>query len=959
MGRFYETSSTPTVDYSSEFPFEELFLAHKYTQDRNDKAMENLGTGWDNLLKVGYIPGGEDEQTVKDARSQFENLYRSASEKGNLSQNYNWLQKEIAMISRNPALIDIHRSYEGNNAKVKNDQALKTNGQYKDQYATNPLGWSTRERGVFGSDPGHFTTPWLDWKPSAKAYFDNMEDETKQGEQGKNYILQHAANNASDFANKPEGDQAITEAIQDGTLTQGLDQKDPNFRNQVAQRILENEGMEIWKKEQIIDPNAKKKNNNSTTTTPISTTSNPYVTLLEDIYKPEFTGELNQYSGKPEVNMINGVQALPEQIDEILGTTIQTDKATGQTYRSITLGKDLYLDLGNYGESSYYTWDPKTASYSATTGTNASPYEKERQSYDLKLLDQFYSQGYIQEQLSALTFDAIKHITSPDGQLELKAYILENPGSDSNEYMTYWKLQQLNKTGDPSQLLQARQLLLNNGVNPMDPKNIKLHALHKKTLNEAGESELTHGIVSKLQHSMQGLNGTTIRFESNVTDKNVFMTRGFNADGSESNRLAVRGFAIMTEDQLEAAFKQDASGWTSNDWVDQLVDNAGIIQVHVAGNAVFNGDATTYKVPMYLPVDMSHSRMQNYNEGKISSSEGSDEKDRARKNDFNNMVNFNAAGNSSQMQNKALNNRKENTERQMGAYVKGKATDKVLERLDGIEATISGFANESTKNLATAELNDIKEALTIHQYKANELNYTASTLASRKKEVMDKYPTLESAIEGYAELSTKLRSQSWNYQELDSEAIESNYKASSMLVATDEFNVQTGLVKSSGGEEYINITKPGSQIVTNPVLYKEIAAKEAQSKGYVSITGENSAITSTNLTVGSTVFSPYLTEASAATFDALLGLADAKGINVTLTGAHRTEAYNTALSTKLQKGSRGYHTHGQACDLAPNAGLLKLLTNMSKADKQSLGIRGFIEEDKGSKNHHIHIEFMR
>ena len=958
MGRFYETSSTPTVDYSSEFPFQELFLAHKYTQERNDKAMENLGTGWDNLLKVGYIPGGEDEQTVKDARAQFENLYKSASEKGNLSQNYNWLQKEIAMISRNPALIDIHRSYEGNNSKITNDQALKTNGQYKDQYATDPLGWSTRERGIFGSDPGHFTTPWLDWKPSAKSYFDNMEDETKQGEQGWKYIQQHAANNASDFANKPEGDQAITEAIQEGALTEGLDQNDPNFRNQVSQRILENEGMEVWKRGQVGDPNANK-NKTTSPPEPIVTTSNPYVTLLQDIYKPEFTGETNTYSGKPEINMVNGVQALPEQIDEILGTSLQTDKETGQTYRSVTLGKDLYLDLGNYGESSFYTWDPKTAAFNATTGTNATAYEKERQSYDLKLLDQFYSQGYIQEQLHALAFDAVTYLTTAEGQKEFTAYKIENPGADMEEYMTFWKLQELNKTGDPSQLLQARQLLLNNGVNPMDPKNIKLHKLHKETLNAAGESDLTHGIVSGLQHSMQGLNGTSVRFESNVTDKNVFMTRGFNADGSEANRLAVRGFAIMTEDQLEAAFGESANMWNSDDWVDQLVDNAGIIKVHDGTNLVFNGDNTTYKVPMYLPVDMSHSRMQNYNDGKISSSEGSDEKDRMRKNDFNNMVNFNAAGNSSQMQNKALNNRKENTERQMLAYVKGKATDKVLERLGGLESTISGFANESTKNLATDELNDIKEALTIHQYRANELNYTASTLASRKKEVMDKYPTLESAIAGYAELSTKLRSQSWNYQELDGEAIESNYKASSMLRVTDEFNIQTGLVKSSAGEEYINITKPGSEIVTNPVLYKEIAAKEAQSKGYVSISGENSAITSTNLTVGSTVFSPYLTESSAATFDALLSLADKEGINVTLTGAHRTEAYNTALSTKLQKGSRGYHTHGQACDVAPNAGLLKLLTNMSKEDKQALGIRGFLEEDKGSKNHHIHIEFMR
>ena len=72
--------------------------------------MDKLATGWDNLLKVGYLPGGADEEYVKNARAQFENLYRAASEKGNLSNNYNWLQREISLIGKDPHLIDIHRS---------------------------------------------------------------------------------------------------------------------------------------------------------------------------------------------------------------------------------------------------------------------------------------------------------------------------------------------------------------------------------------------------------------------------------------------------------------------------------------------------------------------------------------------------------------------------------------------------------------------------------------------------------------------------------------------------------------------------------------------------------------------------------------------------------------------------------------------------------------------------------
>ena len=111
MGRFYETTATPTVDYSAEFPFTELFQAYKYKQDRSDQAYKDLGLAWDELLKVGYIPGGADEEYVKTKRSEFENLYKTATDKGNLANNYNWIQRQISLIGRDPSLIDIHRSY--------------------------------------------------------------------------------------------------------------------------------------------------------------------------------------------------------------------------------------------------------------------------------------------------------------------------------------------------------------------------------------------------------------------------------------------------------------------------------------------------------------------------------------------------------------------------------------------------------------------------------------------------------------------------------------------------------------------------------------------------------------------------------------------------------------------------------------------------------------------------------
>ena len=54
MSRFYKTTKTPTVDYAYVYPFDELFKAMKYKQDRHDKALESLQAGYDEFLDLKY-----------------------------------------------------------------------------------------------------------------------------------------------------------------------------------------------------------------------------------------------------------------------------------------------------------------------------------------------------------------------------------------------------------------------------------------------------------------------------------------------------------------------------------------------------------------------------------------------------------------------------------------------------------------------------------------------------------------------------------------------------------------------------------------------------------------------------------------------------------------------------------------------------------------------------------------
>ena len=49
---------------------------------------------------------------------------------------------------------------------------------------------------------------------------------------------------------------AIDEHVRMGTYTEGLDPNDPNFRNDVAYRILQGQAEEVWKRAQGPTPSS-------------------------------------------------------------------------------------------------------------------------------------------------------------------------------------------------------------------------------------------------------------------------------------------------------------------------------------------------------------------------------------------------------------------------------------------------------------------------------------------------------------------------------------------------------------------------------------------------------------------------------------------------------------------------------------------------------------------------------
>lgn len=114
MGRFYKTTSIPTIDYSYKYPFEEILRASQYKQARQDKAIQDLYTAKDKLLNIDYVPGTEDEAYLKQKQAEYDKLLNQATQM-DLSGGTAWLNKEMDRYVGDPRLADI--SY--NAARVK------------------------------------------------------------------------------------------------------------------------------------------------------------------------------------------------------------------------------------------------------------------------------------------------------------------------------------------------------------------------------------------------------------------------------------------------------------------------------------------------------------------------------------------------------------------------------------------------------------------------------------------------------------------------------------------------------------------------------------------------------------------------------------------------------------------------------------------------------------------------
>ena len=172
MGRFYKTHSAPIVDYGYEYPFDELFKAGKYKNELQDSRLTKMENAYDDILNINFVPGGGDEQYVKDKRTQINDLVNKYSTTDLTGSAWGEINRQINTIAKDPNLADIQTTYNNYLKEQANVAALQKAGKYRpSDAAPTAIGWDTRDKGIYsGLTPGY-----TDFKPSLKKMFDDLK----------------------------------------------------------------------------------------------------------------------------------------------------------------------------------------------------------------------------------------------------------------------------------------------------------------------------------------------------------------------------------------------------------------------------------------------------------------------------------------------------------------------------------------------------------------------------------------------------------------------------------------------------------------------------------------------------------------------------------------------------------------------------------------------------------------
>lgn len=224
MGRFYQHTTSPVVDYSYDIPFTELWKALEYKQSRQDAALQKLSIAKDKLTNIEYIPGSSDEEYLKQKQAEYDALSEQVSGM-DLSGNQAALNTAISEFADDPRLVNVQRNATFFKEQQDRMQQLADSGMLDYNNIPDWAGQTDFGNNILSERIMGIVDPY----PQADAYFAGVD---KDAVARNPSILDNILNESLDVFR----DSGV---IQNYIRSKGGDPTDPVQRHAAAREVLE------------------------------------------------------------------------------------------------------------------------------------------------------------------------------------------------------------------------------------------------------------------------------------------------------------------------------------------------------------------------------------------------------------------------------------------------------------------------------------------------------------------------------------------------------------------------------------------------------------------------------------------------------------------------------------------------------------------------------------------------
>lgn len=224
MGRFYQHTTSPVVDYSYDIPFTELWKALEYKQGRQDAALQKLSIAKDKLTNIEYIPGSSDEEYLKQKQAEYDALSEQVSGM-DLSGNQAALNTAISEFADDPKLANVQRNATFFKEQQDRMQQLADSGMLDYNNLPDWAGQTDFGNNILSERVMGIVDPY----PQGDAYFAGVD---KDAVARNPSILDNILNESLDVFR----DSGV---IQNYVRSKGGDPTDPVQRHAAAREVLE------------------------------------------------------------------------------------------------------------------------------------------------------------------------------------------------------------------------------------------------------------------------------------------------------------------------------------------------------------------------------------------------------------------------------------------------------------------------------------------------------------------------------------------------------------------------------------------------------------------------------------------------------------------------------------------------------------------------------------------------